>query len=363
MTLPDVNVPASELSSFVSSIFEASGVGRKVAEVVASSLVDADLEGVTSHGVMLVPLYVERIQAGSVDPDAFPSTIVDSGAVAVLDAQHGLGQVSGDEAIRLACGKAKDYGVGVVAVRHAFHFGMARRFALAAADAGCVGIVSCNTRPLMPAPGGAERMVGNNPIAIALPADGEIPLVLDIALSEAAMGKIRVAEQTGRAIPETWATNATGEPTTDPTEAISGMLLPAGAHKGFGLAFMLDLLNGLLSGGAWGERVQPLYGDPAVAYDSSHLFIAIDVEHFRTEAEFKAEAREAAERVRNSTPAPGTERMYSPGEPEWERRQKSGGSVQVAAEVFAGLSELASELGVDPPAPTDFKRSKGDTDA
>jgi LDH2 family malate/lactate/ureidoglycolate dehydrogenase len=363
MTSDNVRITGEDLSSFVSAIFEAAGVDQRVARTVAASLVDADLEGVTSHGVMLVPMYVERIRAGSVDPGASPRTAVDSGAIAVLDAQNGLGQVSGDQAIGLAVTKAKQFGIGAVAVRQAFHFGMARRYALAAAEAGCVGIVSCNTRPLMPAPGGAERLVGNNPIAIALPVGDDIPLVLDIALSEAAMGKIRMAEQTGHPIPKTWATNAAGEPTTDPAEAISGMLLPAGAHKGFGLAFMLDLLSGLLSGGAWGEGVQPLYGDPATAYNSSHLFIAIDVGHFRPASDFKAEAREAAERVRNSTPARGTERMYSPGEPEWERRKKSGEWVQVAAEVFTGLSSLANELGVDAPAVADSQTSKGDSDA
>ena len=119
----------------------------------------------------------------------------------------------------------------------------------------------CNTRPLMPAPGGAERVVGNNPIAIAVPSDGRRPIVLDMATSEAAMGKIRMAEKAGEAIPGTWAVKADGSATTDPTEAIAGMLLPAAGPKGFGLAFLIDLLCGVLSGGATGAAVQPLYGN------------------------------------------------------------------------------------------------------
>ena len=138
----------------------------------------------------------------------------------------------------------------------------------------------CNTRPLMPAPGGAERVVGNNPIAIALPTDGEIPIVLDMATSEAAMGKIRMAEKANETIPPTWAVTAQGMPTTDPSEAIAGMLLPAAGAKGFGLSFLIDLMCGLLSQGATGSQVRPLYGDFSVPYDCSHLFIAIDVAHF-----------------------------------------------------------------------------------
>src|SRR6185437_11461700 len=206
--------------------------------------------------------------------------VSDKGATVVLDARHVLGHLTGNQSIEMAVERARRFGVGIVAVRHGFHFGTARRFAVQAAEADCFGIVMCNTRPLMPAPGGAERLVGNNPIAIAVPSNGPSPIVLDMATSEAAMGKIRMAEKAGQEIPETWAVRADGSMTTDPAEAIAGMLLPASGPKGFGLAFMIDLLCGVLSGGATGSAVQPLYGNASTPYDSSHLFIAIDIAHF-----------------------------------------------------------------------------------
>ena len=147
--------------------------------------------------------------------------------------------------------------------------------------AGCVGIAMCNTRPLMPAPGGAERVVGNNPLAIAVPADGDIPIVLDMATSEAAMGKIRMAEKAKEAIPPTWAVTAQGLPTTNRGRSDRRHAVAVGrCRKGFGLSFLIDLLCGLLSQGAIGAQVRPLYGDFSVPYDCSHLFIAIDVGAF-----------------------------------------------------------------------------------
>ena len=263
----DVIVPADQLSALVARLFVAAGISERGARTAADALVDADLDGVSSHGVMLVDMYLDRIRHGSASAEEEAVVVSDKDATVVLDARHALGQLTGNQAIRIAIERAKRYGVGVVAVRHGFHFGTARRYALQAARADCVGIVMCNTRPLMPAPGGAERVVGNNPIAIAVPTEGPIPIVLDMATSEAAMGKIRMAEKAGQAIPTTWAAKADGSATSDPSEAIAGMLLPSGGPKGFGLAFLIDLLCGLLSAGAQGAAVQPLYGDPAVPYD------------------------------------------------------------------------------------------------
>jgi LDH2 family malate/lactate/ureidoglycolate dehydrogenase len=291
-------------------------------------------------------MYLERIRRGSVSTRETATVVSDRAAAVVLDAGHALGQLTGDQAIGFAIERARRHGVGIVAVRHGFHFGTARRYALAAAKADCIGIAACNTRPLMPAPGGAERVVGNNPLAIAVPADGPIPIVLDMATSEAAMGKIRLADRSGQPIPDDWAVKADGSPTTDPSEAIAGMLLPCAGPKGFGLAFMIDLMCGLLSGGASGGEVQPLYGDLAVPYDCSHLFVAIDVAHFVEPAVFRAAAATAAERVRNGRRAPGVARLFAPGEPEWRRRADSGGIVALAPAVADMLVRLAREMQV-----------------
>ncbi len=347
-TASSIPVPAASLAALVGRIFAASGVPDKSAKAVAEALVEADLEGIASHGVMLVDMYVDRLRQGSVSPDAQCVVVSDRDSTVVLDAANTLGQVSADQATEFAIGRARRFGAGVVAVRHAFHFGAARRYAVAAANAGCVGIAMCNTRPLMPAPGGAERVVGNNPIAVAVPTEGPIPLVLDMATSEAAMGKIRMAQKAGNAIPATWAVREDGTPTTDPAEAIAGMLLPSAGPKGFGLALMIDLMCGLLSGGAIGDEVRPLYGSLSTPYDCSHLFIAIDVAHFGDVAAFRARAAAAAERIRAGRRAPGVSQLFTPGEPEWRRRERSAGTVELQPAVAAMLTKLAGELGVSP---------------
>jgi LDH2 family malate/lactate/ureidoglycolate dehydrogenase len=345
-------VSADELRGLITRMFAACGLEQDAAQRLAAGLVDADLEGVPSHGVMLVDMYIERIRRGSVSTKAAGAIVSDRDAAVVLDAGHALGHLTGEQAMALAVERAKRFGVAVVAVRHGFHFGTARRFALAAAQAGCVGIAMCNTRPLMPAPGGAERVVGNNPLAIALPVEGPVPVVLDMATSEAAMGKIRMAEKAREPIPASWAVKADGSTTTNAAEAVAGMLLPSAGPKGFGLAFVIDLMCGLLSGGASGDRVRPLYGDFSVPYDCSHLFVAIDVAHFCDPDDFRRQAAAAGDRIRTGRRAPGVEALYVPGEPEWRRRERSAGRVELAPAVAAMLVRFARDLGV-PAAPLD----------
>jgi LDH2 family malate/lactate/ureidoglycolate dehydrogenase len=349
-TANGISVAADELAALVARLFAAAGVPEGSADTVAAALVDADLEGQSSHGVMLVDMYLDRIRHKSVSLESRGRIVSDRKGAVVLDARHALGHLVGDQAMSLAVERARRHAAGVVAVRHGFHFGTARRFALQAAHADCIGIAMCNTRPLMPAPGGAEPLVGNNPIAIAIPADGPIPIVLDMATSEAAMGKIRMAAKGGQAIPDNWAVKADGSPTADPAAAISGMLLPSGGPKGSGLALVIDLMCGLLSGGASGAAVRPLYGDPAVPYDSSHLFIAIDLAHFGDAAAMRAKAAAAATRIRQGKTAPGAKQLFAPGEPEWHKRQEATEQVTLAAPVAHMLVQLARDLGVPPDA-------------
>lgn len=340
-------VPVGWLTDVVAGVFAAVGFSADAAGRVAEALVAADMRGIPSHGVMLVPMYVARLRAGSVSLREEAETVCDLGAVAVLDAGHALGQLSGDHAMRLAVHKAGRYGVGLVTVRHAFHFGGAFRYVQAAADAGCIGVAAANTRPLMPAPGGASPVVGNNPLAIGIPRrDGE-PVVFDIALSEAALGKVRLAASERRAIPDTWATDHQGRPTTDPVAAIDGLLLPAGGHKGFGLAFMIDVLTGVLSGGGYGHHVKGLYVDTSVPNDCAHLFMAIDVAACGDVEAFERRLADLTAQVRGSDLAQGTERVHLPGEIEasrYARAQRHG--VALAPSVLADLRAAAAELDV-----------------
>jgi LDH2 family malate/lactate/ureidoglycolate dehydrogenase len=343
---PTKSVPADKLAAFIARLFVAADLSPEAAAEVANGLVEADLEGLSSHGVALVDMYIERLQKGSVTRRDRASIVSERDGAVVLDAGHALGHLTGRQAMQIAIDKSRAFGAGVVSVRHGFHFGTARRYAMQAASAGCIGIAMCNTRPLMPAPGGAERVVGNNPLAIGLPAAGEIPVVLDMATSEAAMGKIRLAEKSKRPIPSTWAVTVDGAPTTDPSAAIAGMLLPAGGAKGFGLSFMIDLMCGLLSQGASGASVRPLYGDLAAPYDCSHLFVAIDVAHFCAPEWFGEQVAAAAERIRGSRRAPGVDRVFSPGEPEWSRLQTANGKVRLDPAVVSMLTQTGQKLGV-----------------
>ena len=242
---PDtVAVDAHRLVTAVAEILMAVGIKAEDAEVVATDLVDADLEGVASHGVMLLPMYVDRITKGSVSRLSAGEVVSDRGSAIVIDAGNALGQLTARQAVELAVARAQEIGMAAVAVRNGFHFGTAGRYARLMAAQNCIGIVLSNTRPLMPAPGGAEPLVGNNPIAVALPSAGEFAVEADMALSATAMGKIRLAAAAGQSIPADWALDADGNPTTDPAAAIKGMLLPAAGPKGFGLAFVIDLLCG-----------------------------------------------------------------------------------------------------------------------
>ncbi|MFD2765466.1 Ldh family oxidoreductase [Micromonospora eburnea] len=346
-------VPARWLTDAVAAVFQALGFSPDAAGLVAGSLVDADMRGIPSHGVMLLPMYVDRIKAGSVSRAESAEVVRDKGAIAVLDAGHALGQLTGDQAMRLAVEKARTYGAGVVTVRRAFHFGGAFRYVDLAVRNGCIGIAAANTRPLMPAPGGASAVVGNNPLAVGVPrADGK-PVILDVALSEAALGKIRLAAGEGREIPPTWATDAQGRPTTDPAAAIKGLLLPSGAHKGYGLAFMIDVLTGVLSGGAYGQGVQGLYADVSVPNDCAHFFLALDAEAFTEDAEELARrVDDLAGQVLASALAPGTKQVHLPGAIEagrYDQALRDGVALQPS--VFAGLLEIADALGVALPPP------------
>ena len=342
-----MRIERQAMCGFVARLFGAVGLPEEEAGYVAETLVEADEQGIASHGVMLVPMYLDRIRNGSISLETHGTVMVDHGAVGVIDAGNVLGQLTARQAVALTYKKARAHGLGLVTVRNGFHFGTAGRFALDLAALGTIGIVMCNTRPLLPAPGGSEAMVGNNPLAIAMPSDDNgPPVLLDMATSASAMGKIRMAMAAGEAIPEGWATDAKGRPTTDPAEAVAGMLLPTGGPKGFGLAFMIDLLCGALSGGGLGAAVRPLYGDASEPYNCAHLFLAINVEHFRELAAFTEVVSGARDRVRGSRPAPGFKKVMSPGEPAWAAKQAGGGLCPVEPSVWQELAALADTLDI-----------------
>ncbi|WP_166345666.1 Ldh family oxidoreductase [Phytoactinopolyspora limicola] len=337
------------LHGAITRIFRSEGFSAKAAGLVATSLVQAELTGVASHGAMLVPMYVDRLRAGSVSRHENAEVVHRHGAVTVLDGRHALGQLTGHQAMRLAVDAAKEHGVGVSVVRHAFHFGRAATYGELAAEHGCLGIAMSNTRPLMPAVGGAEPVVGNNPLAVVAPTpDG--PISLDMALSEAALGKIRLAEAAGTSIPDTWATDKDGNPTTTAAAAVGGMLLPTGGPKGFGLALMIDVLTGVLSGGAFGDGVKGLYADVSVPNDCAHFFLALDVAAFGDPDSFAARIEALAAFVLGSRTRPGVDAVMLPGQREREEAQRRlADGIWLPGSVVSGLRSAAENVGTTLP--------------
>lgn len=342
----EILVAVAPLTELLAALFVALGVPLEGASITAESLVAAEVEGVSSHGIALVPLYVERLRAGGVDPTAVPSIVEDLGGLVVMTAAHSLGQISSLMAVELAMQRARQHGLAMVTVRNAFHFGTAAFWVKRLAGAGMIGFAFSNTRPLMPAPGGAQRVVGNNPVAIAFPSSEGTPLVVDMAMSATAMGRIRIADAKGIPIPEGWATDAAGQPTTNAAEAIKGLLLPAAGPKGFGLAVAIDLLCGALSGGTFGSAVKPLYGDAAQHYDCSHAFIAIDAQRANGGKGIGADVASFASEIRNSTKAPGTAQIYAPGDLERARRAQREAAVPLALALVAQIGQLAQQVGL-----------------
>lgn len=339
-----VRISRQHAEVFVGRLFELAGVEPGTAETVARALVEAELEGNPSHGLLQAPVYVRRVLAGTISRTADLREIHRSGAVSVFDAGLALGHAAAEQLAGIAVERAREHGISAVAARGATHFGVAGRYARMIAEAGMAGIVMCNTRPMMPFPGGRQRAVGNNPLAIAVPCAGHPPIVFDMAMSAAAMGRIRQAGQKGDPIPSGWAVDADGRDTTDANAAIAGMLLPAGGAKGFGLALMVDLLCAM-SGGAAGLEIGSMYDDPQTGWESSWLFLAIDTERFGLPMLYAARVAELAAEVRKAAPDPS---MAMPGDRKRAARARAGEFITLAAGTAASLDALSSELGGEP---------------
>lgn len=333
-----------DAEAFVTALLSKAGLPAAPAAEVSQAIVDAELAGLPSHGLSQVQMYVRRLQLGSVSTVSRATMIEDSDAIAVLDAQGMFGQLAGSQAMEIAIEKSKRFGVGVVAVRNSFHFGAAGRYAQQASDSDCIGIAMCNTKPMMPAPQGAERLVGNNPLSIGIPASAGTDFLLDMALSEAALGKVRVAEREQRPIPATWAVDKDGKPTTDAKAAIDGMMLPAGGAKGFGLALAIDLMASALSQGPGGENVPSMYDDLSKPFLCSLLFIAFDIAHFRSADGFRQDVGVALNRVRRSRSFGG--QMRTPGQRNADNRRLNEAGFSVPRLLADALNALSRELGL-----------------
>jgi LDH2 family malate/lactate/ureidoglycolate dehydrogenase len=342
-------VSAQRLTSFAAAVLVAVGVPDADAWLVADSLVTADLWGHQSHGVLRLSWYVERIRAGVMNPVTAPETVSDTGALVVVDGHDGVGQVLAAFAAGEAAGRARTHGVGVVAVRNSNHFGTAAYFTRMAARGGCVAILATNASPAMAPWGGRRKTVGTNPWSIAAPAGRHDVMVMDIANTAVARGKVYLARQRGEPIPAGWAIDADGAPTTDPAAAIAGVILPMAGHKGYAIALMMDVLSGVLTGSAFGAAVSGPYQVERRS-GCGHLFIALDVAAFGDPDGFTRRMEQLVAEVRSVPLAQGFDEVFYPGELEARAaREHLDQGLSLPRQTLDDLRQLADSTGV--PAP------------
>jgi LDH2 family malate/lactate/ureidoglycolate dehydrogenase len=308
-------ISPDDLRRLVTTIFARAGLPDDDAALVARCLVEADLRGVRSHGTMRVGDYVRWIKAGNMNPRPNVQVVADSGATAVVDGDGGMGYVTADAAMRLAISRAKEYGVGAVGLRNGRHSGTMAYWAQLALEHGFIGFATTNAGMNMAPWGGKDKIVGNNPFAIAVPTRTAFPMVFDMATSVAAGGKLDMAILRGEPIPLGWALDSAGTPTTDPLAARKGSLLPVGGPKGYAMAVMLDVLAGVLTGARFGGSL----GAPGCG----QFYLAIDVERFMPLPDFLDRMDQLIDQIHASALAPGAERIYVPGEIEHEKADRS----------------------------------------
>jgi hydroxycarboxylate dehydrogenase B len=336
-------ISAQRLAEVATAIFEAAGATTENAEGVVSSLVDANLAGHDSHGVIRIPFYVSEIREGRLDPKATPAVVHETTTTAVVDGVSTFGQVGARLAADLAIRKAREAGLAAVAAMHCHHTGRIGEWAERVAAAGMVGMAAGAGPhgPYSVAPhGGAGGALGTNPIAWALPrAEGRAPILLDYATSAVAQGKLQVARAKGEPVPDGCILDSNGRPTNDVEEFFAGgLLLPFAGHKGYALSVVVELLAVGLSGG---DQV------PAGQRASCLLVQAIDPSAFRPLGDFRAYAETVAARLTAIPPAPGFEEVLVPGEPEARTRAaRSRDGVPIPDRTWDAIGATARELGV-----------------
>ncbi|NNF14681.1 MAG: Ldh family oxidoreductase [Gemmatimonadetes bacterium] len=338
-------VTLDSLGVFVGEVLRAMGLPAEEADIFGGALVFSELRFHPGHGqgVKKLRRYGDRFASGLVDVGAPFVVVKESPALALVDAHNGIGTVMATRAMRLAIDKAKVCGIGQVVVRNSTHFGSSAVHACLGPDAGCIGIALTNAGPEMAPWGGREGVVGTNPWGIAVPTGLGFPAVLDIALTTAGKGMMTWHAKEGRSIPTDWALTPEGEETDDPNAAMAGALLGIGQYKGYGLAFMTDVLTGVIGGGGYG--LTP-YADPA-KWDVSHTLMAIDIDWFMPLDDFRSRMDHFAEMCKTRALRPGFDEILIPGEQEARRvARKTAEGVPLEDPVLADLRVLASELGV-----------------
>jgi len=343
-----MNVSVTKLEAFCVEALRKTGLSDADARTAADVLVTTDAWGVFTHGTKSLRGYIRRLRAGGLRSNAAPKIVKEGPAWALVDADSAIGMVGSKFAMRVAMAKARAAGIGYVGVRNSCHFGAAGYYAAMAAEEGLIGIAMANDVPSMTIPGARGPVLGTNPLAYAVPTGGKHPILLDMASSAVAGGKVYAAATLGQSIPTGWIVDSEGQPTTDPKIfPNAASLLPMAGHKGYGLALLIETLSAMLTGASIaGHVLSWSFDDASRATDHGAAFLAFDVNAFMPHERFEERVRQTLAEIRGAPKAKGVERIYVPGEMEWERRERAlAEGIDLPDDVVANLRPLAEEMG------------------
>ena len=344
-------VDAARLTGFAAAVYSGAGMPEADARLVADTLVQADLWGHQSHGVLRLGWYLDRVRNNVMNPVTKPEFVVDAGAMALIDGHDGVGHVLTVLATKEAVKRAKAHGIGVVGVRNSNHFGTCMYYTMMGARDGCVMFLTTNGGPAMAPWGGMKKIIGTNPWSVAAPVGSRAPFVVDMANTGVARGKIYLARNKRLPIPLGWAINNAGEPTTDPQEAIDGIILPMAEHKGYAIAAMVDVLSGVLTGSGFLSAVHSPY-KTAEKSNCGHLMIAMNIAAFQPLAEFNLRMEQFITEIKAVPTAKGFDEVFYPGEIEAnnDKRNRREG-ILFPDDTLADLRRIAKETGLESKLP------------
>ncbi|WP_345217034.1 Ldh family oxidoreductase [Georgenia halophila] len=340
----DPRYPADALVTLGARALEAADVPPEDAELTSRALVEADRRGIASHGLLRLPLYTSALQAGGINARPAMTWVREHGATAVLDADSGLGQVAMATVTERVASIAKELGTGVVAVQNSTHYGAGAYWTERLAADGLVAVITSTTGPSVTPFGGVEKILGTNPLTIAAPSAGPGALTADMATSAGAYGKVVAARNQGEPVPEGWAVDAAGQPTTDPAEALAGALLPFGGAKGSAVAVLLEALSASLTTASYAYETEDIWANHASRMNTGHLVLAIDTAAFTSREHSERRVAELQEKVRGSAGPDGT--TFAPGDIEHANAERHRSSVPLADSTVTQLVELLNSLGL-----------------
>jgi LDH2 family malate/lactate/ureidoglycolate dehydrogenase len=339
----EIRIEEGKLRRFCENIFAKAGLSQEDAFTVSDSLIFANLRGIDSHGVVRFPFYVRRLKEGGTKIKPKIEKIREKTASVLLDGNNGMGQVVGMYATQLAMQKAREAGVCLVGAKGSSHYGVASYYTVKTAEADMIGLSLTNGPPVMAAWGGAKAVICNNPLSIAAPYQPRRPVVLDIAMSRVAGGKVRLAAKNKQKIPVGWIIDRHGRNTENPNDlADGGALLPFGEHKGYGLTVMLEILAGVLTGAGMLAQIPMWLKEIRTPLNVGHCFIAIGIESFMDLEDFKKRLDWAIQEIKSSPPTEGAKEVFFPGELELkieEERRKRG--IPISEAVWQDLEQMS----------------------